>query len=366
MNKKIYLLATMLATAIAFSSCSDDDDDPVYDVITSSDGVYVLNAGNKKAGIEGSVTYLDNKTGEVSQRIYQTVNGTSLGRSVNDAVTYGSKIYIIGSNESTVFIADRTSMKAVKNIKSEVNGEAVTPRHAVAHRGHVYISTYGNKVLDIDTLSLSIVRTLDCGNYTEGMAVVGDYLYTADSDYGKAEGNASISKIDLNTGNTETIKNEKIVNAVDIKTYNGRLFYLDSGSYDENWNQSGEGIYELLANGTSKKLCAATGMAMADGKIYSFDAPYTYPATTPTFSVTDIVTGETKSFIDGADIASPSAIAVDTKTNRVYITSNSLVDGYVSYSTDGYCITYDLQGNKLKQFATGVGPAAISFNYDFK
>ena len=107
-------------------------------------------------------------------------------------------------------------------------------------------------------------------------------------------------------------------------------------------------------------------MAMADGKIFSFDAPYTYPSTTPTFSVTDIASGETKTFTDGKDIASPSAIAVDAKTNRVYITSNSLVDGYVSYNTDGYCVTYDLHGNKVNRFTTGVGPAAISFNYDFK
>ena len=34
---------------------------------------------------------------------------------------------------------------------------------------------------------------LDCGNYSEGMTVLDGYLYTADSDYGNAVGNASIS-----------------------------------------------------------------------------------------------------------------------------------------------------------------------------
>lgn len=367
MKKFISLFAVAAVAALGFTSCSSDDDEPQqHDVITSSNGVYILNAGNKGAGIEGSITYLDNKTGKVSQRVYQTANGKALGRTVNDAVTYGSKIYIVGSDENTIFVADRSTMKAVKDIKSEVNGAAAKPRHAVAAGGHVYISTYNNKVLDIDTLSLSVVRTLDCGNYSEGMTVLNGYLYTADSDYGKAEGNASISKIDLATGKTETIKAKEIVNAVDIKAYNNRLFFLDSGSYDASWNQSGQGIYELLADGTVKKVCSATGMTIANGKIYSFDAPYTYPATVPTFSVTDLASGETKKFIDGSDIKSPCAIAVDSKTNYVYVTSYNEVDGYVSYKTDGYCVVYDTAGNKKKDFVTGVGPAAISFNYDFK
>lgn len=366
MKKFLSIFAVVAVAALGFTSCSDDDDDPMYDVLRSSNGVYILNAGNKSAGIEGSITYVDNATGAVSQKVYQQANGKSLGRTVNDAVTYGSKIYIVGSNENTVFIADRNTMKAIKNIKSEVNNEAATPRHAVAAGGHVYISTYSNKVLDIDTLSLSVTRTLDCGNYSEGMVVEGGYLYTADSDYGKAEGNASISKIDLASGRTETIKNAQIVNAVDIKAYNGRLFYLDSGSYDTSWNQSGEGVFELLADGTSKKICSATAMAIANGKIYSFDAPYSNPATTPTYSVTDIAAGVTEKFIDGSDIASPCAIAADPKTGRIYITSYELVDGFESYKTDGYCVVYGLDGAKVKKFTTGVGPSAISFTYDFK
>lgn len=371
MKKFLSLFAVAAVAALGFTSCSDDDDDPQYDVISSSNGVYVLNAGNQGAGIDGSITYLDNNSSAVSQKVYQTVNGKSLGRTVNDAVTYGSKIYIIGSGEKTIFVANRTSMKEITTIKSEMpdteGGNVVaTPRHAVAYRGHVYVSTYNNKVLDIDTLSLKVVRILDCGNYSEGMTVQDGYLYTADSDYSHAVGNASISKINLATGKTEIIKNENIVNAVDIKSYNGRLFYLDSGSYDENWNQSGQGVYELLADGTSKKLFSATGMTMANGKIFSYDAPYTNPATTPTFSVYDIAAGESKTFIDGTDIANPCAIAVDAKTNRVYITSNNLVDGIANYMIDGYCMVYDLNGVKLNKFTTGVGPSAISFNYDFK
>ena len=112
MKKFLSLFAVAAVAALGFTSCSDDDDDPQYDVISSSNGVYVLNAGNKGAGIDGSITYLDNNSSAVSQKVYQTVNGKSLGRTVNDAVTYGSKIYIIGSGEKTIFVANRTSMKA--------------------------------------------------------------------------------------------------------------------------------------------------------------------------------------------------------------------------------------------------------------
>lgn len=91
--KKIFsLMAIAAVAALGFTSCSDDDDAPKRDVVTSSNGVYILNAGNKSAGIDGSITYFDYKSGNVSQKVYQTANGKSLGRTVNDAVTYGSNI----------------------------------------------------------------------------------------------------------------------------------------------------------------------------------------------------------------------------------------------------------------------------------
>ena len=102
------------------------------------------------------------------------------------------------------------------------------------------------------------------------------------------------------------------------------------------------------------------------GLIYTVNAPYTYPATPVTYNVYDISTGETKTFVSGDDIEYPAAIAVDEVSGDVYVTSYKIDPdtGYADYFNDGYVNQYKADGTFVRQFATGVGPTALVFNYN--
>lgn len=359
MRKFYSLFAIAAIAAFGFTSCDDDDDAPVLMPVETSDGVFVVNSGNMGGKLDGSLTYYDYATGTSKQFINVAGSGLSLGGTVNDAVVYGSKIYIIGSGEKTVFVSDKRTLNRVANVAIKVKGEAATPRHAAAYDGKVYVTTFNNAVLSIDTLTNTIADTYECGSYSEGIAVSNGKLYVADSDYGN--GNASISMIDLKTKTTTTFKHENIKNAVGIAVVNGRLFVQDSGSYDANWNQSGQGVYEI-ANGNVTKLADATEMAVdaVNGKIYTINAPYTYPATPVSYGVIDIATGSVSKFCDGTEIEYPSKVSVDPVKGNVFITSYVMgAGGYADYKAPGYCTIYSTSGAYQGKFDCNVGAGYV-------
>ena len=364
MKKHFSLLAMAALAAFSLTSCSDDEDDNNFVVcpVETSYGVFVVNGGNKSGGIEGSLTYYDYGTQHATQNVYQTANGVALGETPNHAVVYGSKIYIVGSGESTIFVADKNTLKAVANIKVEVDGKTATPRQAVADYGYVYVSTYSNAVIAIDTLTNTISKTFKSGFYSEGMAIYKQFLYVADSNYGKGkqdESYPSISIIDLQTGKTSVFTNDLINNPVDVKIAGDRMFILDSGHYDDNWNQIGAGVYEV-DNGEVTRRADATEMAVCGNKVYVINAPYTYPATEPTYKVFDTTTDALTTLCDGTDIEYPGKISTDPVTGQVYITSYHIgSSGFADYKGAGYCVIYDSNGVKLGQFDCGTGAGYV-------
>ena len=367
MKKYLSLLAMAAMAACSLTSCEEDDNEnPRLMPVVTSDGVFVVNGGNKSGGIEGSLTYYDYGTTTATQNVYQTANGKALGETPNHAVVYGSKIYIVGSGEKTVFVADRQTLKNVATIAVKVNDEAATPRQAVAGNGCVYVSTYSNAVIAIDTLTNTISKTFKSGFYSEGMAFDGQFLYVADSNYGKGkqdDSTPSISLIDLKTGQTTTFTHDLINNPVDVKIAGKRMFILDSGYYDENWNQVGAGVFEL-SNGVVTKWADATEMAVSSDKVFLFNAPYTNPSTVPTYKVFDTTTNTLTDFCDGTDIKYPGKISTDPVKGHVYITSyNMSSSGYADYKAAGYCVIYNETGSKQGQFDCGVGAGYVVPNF---
>lgn len=367
MKKFFSIIALAALTALGFTSCSDDDEVPILEPVTTSEGVFVVNGGNKGGGIDGSLSYYDYATEKVSHKVYEAANHASLGGTVNDAIVYGSKIYIIGTDESTIFVADKTTLKKVANIKSEVKGETAKPRRAAAGYGFVFVTTYSNAVLAIDTLTNTIANTYPCGNYTEGIAIRNGVLYTADSNYGTGEG-ASISIINVNKTKTEsytktqTFTHELIKNPTDVIIENEHCYILDAGTYDANWNQRDQGVYEITG-GSIKKIMEATEMAVANGKIYAINAPYTYPATAPTYTVYDMSTGIVSTFTKGEEIAYPGKISVDPINGNVYITSYNLKStGSADYKAESYCTIYTADGTYKGRFACNVGAGKVVAN----
>lgn len=367
MKKFISMAAIAALVALGMTSCDDDDDAPVLEPVEISDGVFVICSGNQSGKIDGSITYYNYSNNTATPNVYQAANQKSLGLTLPGCVVYGSKIYIVGSVENTVFIADRKTLKEIATVKTEVNGVGSKGRGACAGGGYVFVATYDNAVLAIDTLSNTITKTFASGDYSDGICYLNGCVYTGDTDYGRykkeTHGTPSVTKIDVATGKSTIITNEKFRNPTIPVAVDGRLFVQDKGYYGgANGGQIEQNLFELNADGSIKKeICPASTICASNDKIYIIDFPYKGESG-PQYKVYDVKTGTLSKFCEGSEIKYPNMISVDPIKNVVFITSYQLKTGTTSadYKVDGYVVMYDATtGATLGQFNCGVGGGAV-------
>ena len=369
----------MLTGVGMLTSClsdNDDDNNNTYPVIVSN-GVYVVCGGNMSSNIEGSLTYYDYKTKAASQKVFQAKNGRGLGLTANDALVYGSKMYIVVDGEHSVEVVDAKTLQSIKRISmTELMGteRGVHPRHITCYDGMIYVSTYGASksaygedwsvttegngyVAAIDTLTFSLKNTYTVGSFPEGLAAYNNRLYVCNSDYSACT-KASISIIDLaNKKELEPYKNENIVNPTVIAVTGNGLYVLDMGNYAD----KASGMFFIDGyNSSCTRLFDASFVTFYDRYIYAVNAPY--GAAKHDYIRYDIQSRQQNSFTQDG-VFSPCGVGVDIN-GHVFVASykKNPDTGKANYSGNGYVAEYDLTGAKVNEFDCGVGPNAIVFN----
>lgn len=367
-NKKLFTLMLVGLSVLGFTACSDDDDDPEIKTVTASDGAFVVNAGNTRSSIDGSLTYFDYNTSAASQSVFKNANGRSLGVTANDGVVYGSKVYLVVDGENTVEVFDKKTFRSIKQIKTTTllgTAEGTSPRHIIAAGGHVFFTTYGGYVAAIDTTNYTLTKKWQVGSYPEGLTYYAGTIFVANSDYSR--GNGTISAFDVTGDQVQTITIHGVENPQKVfVTATGQIAVLDWGHYLSvlPWTQENTGL--KFINTTTRDTTKTIPATMADydghtGNFYIINSPY--GSGTTTYSVYNDVTGSLAALTLSEMPASPNAIKVDAVRQRLFILSYSLGEsGYASYSTNGYCLVYDFSGARVGKFDTGVGPTDVFFD----
>lgn len=369
MKKQVLGFAVMMMSACFFTACNSDSESHGSYPVVVNNGLYVVCSGNMSSGINGSLGYYDYTTKQSYLDIYKSANGTNLGMTVNDALRYGNKFYIVVDGEHSVFVTDAATQKLITRIDMTAptmlgTEGGVSPRRIAASDGLVYVSTYGGYVAAIDTIGFSLQQKYKAGSFPEGIAIANGYLYVANSDYGK--GNASISQINLTTGIETPIKNENIRNPQTIAIAGTTLYYLDYGQYGPapTYAQEHAGVYRIYGSSVTCVVPNATGMGAAGYYIYTYNAPM--GSETTTYSVYDIQSGKLTT-LTPAEIESPAAIEVDPISGDVAIASYHMKTSewgtFPDYSSNGYVNIYDATlSTKKATCDCGVGPTRIVTN----
>lgn len=377
MKKYLFSFAVLAMGMSLLTACSNDDDDaPQKHLVDVSNGMFLVGSGNKSAGIDGNVSYIDYAKGVSTANAFKAVNGKSVGKTANFITSYGSKLYIVVDGEATIWVCNKQTLKIEKQLSTiELLGEkdGLSPRCAVGYDGKLYFACYGRSldgdngiVAAIDTVNFAKQQTYTVGSYPNGVALCGGYLFVTNSDYGMCV-KPSLSKIDLKSGVVTEIKNDVITNPMEILTVDNAVYFLDYGTYDASWNQTGAGVRKVTLDGQVTKVVDGTAMCTDGKNIYTVNAPY--GAGTITYPIYDIATGATTTW-EPKGIFSPALIAADPVTGNVFVVSyqeNPDKPGKAGYALPSYTNQYNVQGDFVKKYEnTATGPISVVFNTGVK
>lgn len=362
MKKNLLWGAMLLFAGVSFTACSDDDDKgntPNPETPTVTEGAFVINQGNMGSKIEGSLTYIDYATGTATQNMYQNANnGQSIGNTPQAAVVYGSKIYLGIYESNVITVVDHKTFKTIKQISLSTN-EGQSPRSLVARDGKVYISMYNGYVSRLDTVSLAIDGNVKVGPNPEEIAIAGNNLYVPNSNgmnwregYGTTASIVDLSSFTVAKTITVGLNPTKFCS-------NGKdVFLLCKGNYGDVPSR----VYQVLPDNSVKELAEATLMDIRDNKLYLANAPWGTTGASVKYNVYNITNSSMTDMLSGEVVDAPLALAIDPVSGKIIVTSYTLDNGNIGTTLAGYAHEYNANGEFVRRYNVGVGPAFIFFN----
>lgn len=332
-------------------------------------GLYLLNEGNMGSN-KCTLDFLDYTTGQYHRNIYPERNPhmvKELGDVGNDLQIYGSKLYAVINCSHYVEVMD------VENAQHVGKVDVVNCRYIVFNKGKAYVSSYAGpvqldpnarpgKVVEIDTVDLSIKREVVVGYQPEEMVIKGDRLYVANSGgYRFPNYDRTVSVIDLNTF--------KVVNTIDVAINlhrmamdrYGRIYVSSRGDY--------YGVHSdvFVLDSKTEQVTGQLGVGasefcMSGDSLYMFGVEWSYvtSSNTITYAIYDTKKQQivSRNFItDGTDkqIAIPYGLAVNPVTKEFFVADAK------TYVNPGMLFCFSPEGKKRWSVRTGDIPAQFAF-----
>jgi len=321
-------------------------------------GIYVGNQGNFSDN-NGSVTYIDIQA-DTSMQILE-----DFGTLVQSLTLYNDKVYVMSNTSNSVDVIDVSI-----NMRESQITSVPTPRYlAATDENRAYVSNlYSATVTIIDLLTNSVVGTIPTGANPEGIAVVDDWAFVANSGFGH---DSTISIID--------ITNDTVVNTVDLGCDGPRHLAADEESEvwvfcngKTVWNSDYTAILEQT-NGAVAILDGTTG-AVKDTIALNFqvgaatagqDAFYSpwgqeiflVHNSEKTVLAFSTATNEYKETIKLAGDEPIGAVAYNVFKNEFYA---ARLNADNPYTAAGFVSVHSRDGSLLRQFPAGIAPAHIA------
>ena len=138
--KQIKLFLTVLAGALFFVSCSDDDHAEVAPLGNYDLGVLVLNEGKFNTG-NASVSYISDDFSVSQNDIFSIVNDGALLGDVAQSIGFNDDLaYIVVNNSQKIEVVNRYTFKKVATI----TGQLRNPRYIAFANGKGYVTNWGD------------------------------------------------------------------------------------------------------------------------------------------------------------------------------------------------------------------------------
>ena len=334
-------LICLMGLAVLNGCKEKPDDDP--EVSEFSGCVYILNEGGWGTN-NASLSCYNPKTGKLENDCFLSKNKRGLGDLAIDLKAYGSKLYCVVNGSNTVEVMNVQTGVSVKQIS--LAGKS--PRRIAFWQNKAYVCSYDGTVVQIDTASLSVEKSVMVGRNPEDLCVSNDKLYVTNSgglDFPNYDN--CVSVVDL-ASFTELKKIEVGVNPIRIAADNyGNVFVVVTGNYGDIPTR-----FKCISSQSDAIThtfdLAVSNFTISGNTAYLYQYDYfTEAYWVKEFNVVNKTITKENFFTEAADIQTPYGIAVAATNGDVYIGDARKF----KESGDVYCFG----SNGKKKFKLGVG-----------
>lgn len=319
-------------------------------------GFYVLNQGNLGSN-KTTLDYYDYACATYTRDLYPYANPSAvqgLGDVGNDLRIYGSRLYAVINGSNVLEVMDAGTAKRLGTV------ECPNCRYIAFDKGYAYLTSYAGPVLmdnkqigyvaKIDTATLQVTDTCHVRFQPEGLAVMGDSLYVANSGgYLYPEYDSTLSVIALSSFREE----RHIVVGCNpqrvIADAHNRLWVTCSGDY------AARPPKVVLLDGTHREevQVACDNMCVTDSDAWVLDTwgKHLYRLQPEPLRITETYSLET--------FATPYAIAVISLNSQLSTLNYIILSDAGNFVTPGTVHVFDFQMNELWSVRAGDVPCAI-------
>ena len=334
---------------------------------TEVQGLYLLNEGNMGSN-KATLDYYDYTTATYKRNIFAEANPDitqGLGDVGNDLRIYGNRLYAVINCSNLIEVMDARSAKHIGQINIP------NCRYLAFADGYGYCTSYagpvqiGNTqigyVAKFDTATLRIVDTCHVGFQPDGLEVVGNLLYVANSGgYLAPDYDSTLSVIDLASfKQVATIPVAPNLHRVQAD-HLGQLWVSSRGDYFDTPSR----LFCLSLSSTTNSLdtlnIPVSNFTILGDSLYYISTEYSYETYEDIicYGIVDIRTHrpiQNHLITDGTTLVKPYGIAVHPTTREIYITDAG------NYVTPGMLYCFSPQGILQWSVRTGDIPSAICF-----
>ena len=227
------ILAGLLIFSVFITACAGDDPEP-EPLNKYNNGILIANEGNFGEG-NGSISYYSFDKDTVANKIFEAENNRPLGDVVQSVIRNDDKVIIAVNNSNKIEVVDGETFKSIATV------DVKQPRYVVVYGGKAFVTSWANggKVYVVNLDSYEIVDSITVGNAPEGLIVVNEKLYVANTGQGQEQTITIIKLSDYSI--VKTLNIDAYSPCQLVKDVNGMIWVLASGQieYDENWNVLG-------------------------------------------------------------------------------------------------------------------------------
>lgn len=381
-TNKTYLISLLLFCLLLSASCRKIEIVVPSEYELISDGIqadanpvgmYLVNEGNMGSN-KCTLDYLDYVNGYYIRNLYSERNPNvikELGDVGNDIQIYGNKLYVVVNCSHKVEVLDAKTGTRITQI------DIPNCRYIRFYRGNAYVSSYvgpvqidpnapQGAVYRVDTATLKVSAKVTVGYQPDELAVLGEYLYVANSGgYRAPDYDNTVSVIEM-----ERFKQvQKIPVGINLHRIRadkyGKLWVSSRGDYKSVHSnlyvlEKRLGYNEMVVTDTLNIPCS--NMAISGDSLFYYSTEWNefMQSNTISYGILNVRTKEvinTGFITDGTekDIKIPYGIAIHPVTKDIFVTD---AKNYVSSGTL-YC--YNKNGKRKWGVRTGDIPAHIVF-----